>query len=117
MIYDIENLKSNSECDTQAWIDNVIMPLISDLSSLSNQRVEWFGPFGLRCEVLIKIAGVGYLRLTQNNEGYTEYDVRYAEGYHNPNGTIAELNGFYNKTALLPDTSEEVYALFLDKAS
>lgn len=101
-----------------SWLDAAVAPLVVDLQDLTGEDVRYSGPFGLRAEVMICIGAEDnrrYLTVTPCFDGdgmlTLHYDTGEKSGRYAP-GTCGDWNGFNNVTRPLPDTIEEILALF-----
>lgn len=108
------------------WIKSVIEPLAKELAKRTGLHWEIYGPFGLNAETSIYLRENMKLNITQQKTQHITlipdnlkdrtYICRYYTGEKTskyPKGSIGELNGLNNITAILPDTIEEIEKLLI----
>lgn len=95
-----------------SWLDSAIAALAVDLEEKTGERFSIGGPYGLRAEVILSSSN-WRLNVTPNFNGgelMLYYDTGEQVRRHGA-GTIADMNGFNNVQARLPDTLEGIVAV------
>lgn len=98
---------------TVSWVDTAIMSLAADLAEYTGEEVRVSGPYGMRSEVIISCGTHRSVVTPEISEGkkFLRYDTGEKEQRYAP-GTYGEINGFNNLTERLPETLDEIAAIF-----
>lgn len=108
------------------WVEGIVEPLAAALASLTGLSWEIYGPFGLRSATSIYLREDMSRSITQqttrsihlepmydeNNDLVLHYETGETDDCYQK-GSIGERNGMNRKTALLPDTLEEIEKLLV----
>lgn len=99
-----------------SWLDSAVAALAVDLEEHTGKPVDVSGPFGLRAEVTLNVGGT-YTTISpsfEKGELKLYYDTGEKSKRYKPQ-TLGDFNGFNNVQAALPDTFEEIVAIFTRK--
>lgn len=107
-----------------SWTEDVLLPLADELERRTGKKAQIFGPAGISSRVMVALLDHPERRRTEQDslELTVEPDfsgdhmvLHYETGERSDrykHGTVGFINGLNNITAPLPDSVEEILALF-----
>lgn len=95
-----------------SWVDTAIAALAADLEAFTGKPVKISGPFGLRAEIYVKAGDTVTVITPDFSDGFKlYYDTGEIAQRYQPL-TMGDVNGLNNVQAPLPETFEEIVAIF-----